>query len=147
MSGPIKILLQTTIPFTADDWHIGRFSLLRDHLSRAVDDNGHPLFSVTNYIAERKSLGKTLRIALTQHIRLRTKTPRSSYRTSEASEPIPRRNLQSRSNAQRLVKDRYVLRPDELEEIPAECVFRQGCERRVVRDAGACNFERYIDDT
>lgn len=28
-----KILLQTTIPFTEDDWHIGRFSLLRDRLA------------------------------------------------------------------------------------------------------------------
>jgi hypothetical protein len=28
-----KILLQTTIPYTADDWHIGRFSLLRDRLA------------------------------------------------------------------------------------------------------------------
>ena len=25
-----KVLLQTTIPYTEDDWHIGRFSLLRD---------------------------------------------------------------------------------------------------------------------
>ena len=31
-----KILLQTTIPFTEDDWHIGRFSLLTDHL-RSLD--------------------------------------------------------------------------------------------------------------
>jgi hypothetical protein len=30
---PIKILLQTTIPGGEDDWHIGRFSLLRDHLA------------------------------------------------------------------------------------------------------------------
>ncbi len=30
----IKILLQTTIPSLADDWHIGRFSLLRSHLAR-----------------------------------------------------------------------------------------------------------------
>jgi hypothetical protein len=28
-----KILLQTTIPFTKNDWHIGRFSLLRDYLA------------------------------------------------------------------------------------------------------------------
>jgi hypothetical protein len=28
-----KILLQTTIPFTDDDWHIGRFSLLRSELA------------------------------------------------------------------------------------------------------------------
>ncbi len=29
-----KILLQTTIPYTEDDWHVGRFSLLREHLAR-----------------------------------------------------------------------------------------------------------------
>jgi hypothetical protein len=28
-----RILLQTTIPFTEDDWHIGRFSRLADHLA------------------------------------------------------------------------------------------------------------------
>ena len=30
---PISILLQTTIPFAEDDWYIGRFRLLRDHLA------------------------------------------------------------------------------------------------------------------
>ncbi|HTU68727.1 MAG TPA: hypothetical protein VMF11_00270 [Candidatus Baltobacteraceae bacterium] len=30
-----RILLQTTIPYAADDWHVGRFSLLRDELARA----------------------------------------------------------------------------------------------------------------
>ena len=33
MADPIRILLQTTIPFTEDDWHIGRFSRLRDVLA------------------------------------------------------------------------------------------------------------------
>ena len=28
-----RILLQTTIPYSEDDWHVGRFSLLRDHLA------------------------------------------------------------------------------------------------------------------
>lgn len=37
MDKPIRILLQTTIPTTEDDWHIGRFSLLRDHLSSLKD--------------------------------------------------------------------------------------------------------------
>jgi hypothetical protein len=41
-----RVLLQTTIPFTADDWNIGRFSHLRDHLAPVADvvardrDNG-----------------------------------------------------------------------------------------------------------
>jgi hypothetical protein len=47
MSEPIQILLQTTIPFAADDWHIGRFSLLKDHLESLTDFNGNPLFEVT----------------------------------------------------------------------------------------------------
>jgi len=32
-----RILMQTTIPYSEDDWHIGRFSLLRDHLAREHD--------------------------------------------------------------------------------------------------------------
>lgn len=30
---PLKILLQTTIPYDADDWHVGRFGLLREELA------------------------------------------------------------------------------------------------------------------
>ena len=30
-----KILLQTTIPFAEDDWHVGRFSLLKSELERS----------------------------------------------------------------------------------------------------------------
>jgi hypothetical protein len=33
MAKPIRILLQTTIPFTEDDWHIGRFSRLTQVLA------------------------------------------------------------------------------------------------------------------
>src|SRR5690348_7935188 len=47
MISPIRILLQTTIQTTADDWHIGRFSMLRDHLAGLVDGNGAPLCAVT----------------------------------------------------------------------------------------------------
>ena len=35
-----RILLQTTIPFVEDDWHIGRFSLLAEYLSSLKDDSG-----------------------------------------------------------------------------------------------------------
>lgn len=41
-----KILLQTTIPFTEDDWHVGRFSLLRKHLESLRDGTGEPRFAV-----------------------------------------------------------------------------------------------------
>lgn len=47
MGSPIRILLQTTIPPIADDWHIDRFSLLRDHLASLVDESGEPLCNVT----------------------------------------------------------------------------------------------------
>ena len=47
MTRPIRILLQTTIPATEDDWHVGRFSLLRAHLKGLRDEGGHPLCEVT----------------------------------------------------------------------------------------------------
>jgi len=47
MPDPIRILLQTTIPTTADDWHIGRFSLLRDYLAGLTNRDGAPLCAVT----------------------------------------------------------------------------------------------------
>src|SRR5438093_11190856 len=47
MKRPIRILLQTTIPETKDDWHIGRFSLLRDHLDSLQDKEGNGLCQVT----------------------------------------------------------------------------------------------------
>ena len=54
MSAAIRILLQTTIPTAADDWHIGRFSLLRDHLASLRDDRGAPLYDV---VARDRSAG------------------------------------------------------------------------------------------
>jgi hypothetical protein len=47
MKKPIRILMQTTIPAVADDWHIGRFSLLRDHLESLTDEEGQPACEVT----------------------------------------------------------------------------------------------------
>ena len=46
MSKRAKILLQTTIPYTEDDWHIGRFSLLTRHLSSLTDEHGTALYDV-----------------------------------------------------------------------------------------------------
>jgi hypothetical protein len=46
LASPIRILLQTTIPAIADDWNIGRFSMLRAHLSSLVGENGLPLCDV-----------------------------------------------------------------------------------------------------
>jgi hypothetical protein len=45
-TGPVRVLLQTTIPPAADDWSIARFSLLRDLLAGAVDDDGKSLYAV-----------------------------------------------------------------------------------------------------
>jgi hypothetical protein len=47
VSEPIQILLQTTIPTVADDWHVGRFSLLRTCLASLTDGDGAPLAEVT----------------------------------------------------------------------------------------------------
>lgn len=47
MGAPIRVLLQTTIETTANDWHIGRFSMLRDFLASQRDADGEPLFEVT----------------------------------------------------------------------------------------------------
>lgn len=47
MHKPINILLQTTIEPIENDWHIGRFSMLRDYLGSLRADDGSPLFSVT----------------------------------------------------------------------------------------------------
>jgi hypothetical protein len=44
---PIRILLQTTIPYAEDDWHIGRFALLRDHIAGLRNADGSPLAEVT----------------------------------------------------------------------------------------------------
>jgi hypothetical protein len=55
MAGPTRILLQTTIPFTEDDWHIGRFTLLRDHLASLRGDDGAPLFAIV--ARDRDALG------------------------------------------------------------------------------------------
>mgnify|MGYP002777106540 CR=1 FL=1 len=43
---PIRILLQTTIPAIADDWHIGRFSLLEQYLGSLTDAADQPLCMV-----------------------------------------------------------------------------------------------------
>jgi hypothetical protein len=47
MKKPIRILLQTTIPTTEDDWSIGRFSMLREYLASVQDEGGNHIFEVT----------------------------------------------------------------------------------------------------
>lgn len=47
MKKPIRILLQTTIPAVEDDWHVGRFALLAEHLRGLRDADGRPVCEVT----------------------------------------------------------------------------------------------------
>ncbi len=46
MGKPSKILLQTTIQTTGDDWAIGRFSMLADYLKQLRDLEDRPVFEV-----------------------------------------------------------------------------------------------------
>lgn len=41
-----RILVQTTIPRRQDDWHVGRFRFLVDHLGKLTDSGGRPRFDV-----------------------------------------------------------------------------------------------------
>ncbi len=49
--------MQTTIPFAEDNWHIGRFSMLRDQLSSLKDKEGNPLCVVTTRNRESDAAG------------------------------------------------------------------------------------------
>jgi hypothetical protein len=57
MSQPTQILLQTTVPYIEDDWHIGRFSLLTDHIRSLRDVAGNPAYSVTTRDRDKDSAG------------------------------------------------------------------------------------------
>ena len=56
MAEPIRILLQTTIAPTDDDWHIGRFGLLRDYLQGLRASDGTTLTVVES--RDRAALGQ-----------------------------------------------------------------------------------------
>ena len=53
---PIKILLQTTIPKTEDDWSIARFRMLGTFLDSQRDPEGRAIFDVT--MRDRDPLGQ-----------------------------------------------------------------------------------------
>jgi hypothetical protein len=57
MDKPIRILLQTTIPKTEDDWHIGRFSLLRDYMASLKDPEGAACIQVVTRDREEDADG------------------------------------------------------------------------------------------
>ena len=43
---PLRVLIQASIPYRADDWNVGRFSLLAAHLAALRDIDGTTLVSV-----------------------------------------------------------------------------------------------------
>ena len=49
--------MQTTIPFVEDDWHIGRFSLLKEHLESLKNESGNALYEVTARNLEKDESG------------------------------------------------------------------------------------------
>jgi len=55
MMQPKKLLLQTTIPTTGDDWSIARFSKLGALFREQWDEDGNPLYEVT--MRDREPLG------------------------------------------------------------------------------------------
>ena len=59
----VRILLQTTIPTTEEDWSIERFSLLRDHLASIQDQSGRPLYEVTARDRETDSQGNDVALS------------------------------------------------------------------------------------
>ena len=52
-----RILVQTTIPGAEDDWHVGRFSLLTNHLASLKDDQDNALYEVVGRNRETNSAG------------------------------------------------------------------------------------------
>jgi hypothetical protein len=63
MMRPVKILLQSTIPSTQDDWSISRFSLLSKFLREQRDERDNALFEVTP--RDRDALGAPDRVLST----------------------------------------------------------------------------------
>ena len=57
MKRAVRILLQTTIPKTEDDWSIDRFSLLRDHLASVRNESGSHTYEVITRDREMDSRG------------------------------------------------------------------------------------------
>jgi hypothetical protein len=54
---PIRILLQTTIPTTEDDWSIARFSMLHQYLASLQNESGEPLCEVVSRDRESDANG------------------------------------------------------------------------------------------
>ena len=57
MTQPIRILLQTTVPYIEDDWNVTRFSLLAGHVRSLRDGNGDRQFDLTTRDRETDGSG------------------------------------------------------------------------------------------
>jgi len=57
MRKQVNILIQTTIPYTEDDWHVGRFSMMSEHLRSQIDPDGNAIYSITTRNREVESNG------------------------------------------------------------------------------------------
>src|SRR5882724_5156479 len=95
MGKPLRILLQTTIPQTENDWTIERFSLLREYLSSLTDANRDRLIEVIARIREENGAGAA-HFFHTQHL-----DPDESQRAPDDQETtsISWPNYHSGSNA------------------------------------------------
>ncbi|MBI4779687.1 MAG: hypothetical protein HY785_00025 [Oscillatoriophycideae cyanobacterium NC_groundwater_1537_Pr4_S-0.65um_50_18] len=67
MEKTIRILLQTTIPTSDDDWSIERFSLLRDYLKSLTNENGSPLCQVVARNRESDAAGNDPILSTLEH--------------------------------------------------------------------------------
>ena len=53
----LKFYFKPRFHFTEDDWHIGRFSLLSEHLRSLTGDEREPLYEVTTRDRETDATG------------------------------------------------------------------------------------------
>ena len=77
----VRILLQTTIVSTADDWHIGRFALLHEHLRSLKDGRGATMYDV---VSRDREFPPFRRLQLGHLARLSDVRNRSGRRAVEA---------------------------------------------------------------
>src|SRR5438874_13523231 len=67
MAKPIRILLQSTIPYIENDWSIERFSLLREYLSSLSAADGDRLVEVMARNREQNAAGDDVLLSQLDH--------------------------------------------------------------------------------
>src|SRR5580704_15702111 len=63
MSGAERLLLKTTIGPVEDDWHVGRFSRLAEHLASLRGPGAEPLYQVTAHDRIENAAGDDVDLA------------------------------------------------------------------------------------